>query len=253
MDAPTVSIVLPCYNGARYIEGSLRRLRGFLDAHGSVLGPHEVILVDDGSADGTAGLVEGGFPWVKVLRCDANRGKGAAVRAGMLAAKGAYRVFIDADLPYDLEVLPKMLDYLRVKEFDVCIGSRSKEAGNALKRRPLRRLASGVYTFFISRLVVTGVRDTQCGVKGFRARAAEYLFSESTVDGFAFDVEILYLAFKNDMDIKRMPVLLVSDDNSTVSVIRHGLRMLWDVLMLPVRYYGHRYRMLGDVPREARE
>lgn len=247
MGEPTVSIVLPCYNGARYIEDSLGRLHRFLEARADEIGTFETILVDDGSSDGTPEIVVRSFPEVMLFRHTANQGKGAAVRRGMLEAKGEYRIFIDADLPYDLDVLPKMLEYLRVKEFDLCIGSRSKEAAReAFRRRPLRRFASWCFTLLISRIVVTGVRDTQCGFKAFRGEVADYLFSQSTIKGFAFDVEILYLAFKNEMDIKRLPVVWVTDDHSTVSVFRDGSVMLYNVLTLPVKYYTHRYQMFEE-------
>jgi dolichyl-phosphate beta-glucosyltransferase len=180
-----------------------------------------------------------------VIRLDRNRGKGAAVRRGMLDAKGAYRFFMDADLPFDLSALPEMLRYLDAKEFDVVIGKRNpRQLAPFEKRSRLRRLASAVFTEITSRVVVTGIRDTQCGFKGFRAEVAEYLFSQSRVDRFAFDVEILYLAYKNDLDIKRVPVRLVSEDHSTVSVLRDGARMVFDIGLLPWRYYTGGYAMM---------
>jgi dolichyl-phosphate beta-glucosyltransferase len=254
MNEPVLSVVLPCFNGAGYVADSLRRLDEFLGANQEEIGSYEIILVDDGSADGTADIVSRDFPGVTLLRQERNRGKGAAVRRGMLTARGRYRMFIDADLPFELEVVPKMLHYLSFKEFDICIGSRSKEAGkNALRRKPLRRFASWFFTLLISRLVVTGVRDTQCGIKAFQGKVADYLFAQSTINGFAFDVEILYLAFKNEMDIKRLPVVWTSDDHSTISVWRHSLGILRDVLMLPVKYYSHRYRMFDEYSRKERK
>jgi dolichyl-phosphate beta-glucosyltransferase len=234
---------VPCYNAADYIARSLELLRGYCDAAAGELGTYEIIVVDDGSRDATVQVLNGQA--AKVIRLDTNRGKGAAVRTGMLAARGEYRFFVDGDLPYDLRALSVMLRYLDFKEFDVVIGTRSiRQADPYIRRTAMRKFASALFTALVSRLVVTGVRDTQCGLKGFRAKAAEYLFAQSRINRFAFDVEILYLAYKNDLDIKRVPVELLREDVSTVRVIRDGLQMLGSVVAIPLRYYTGRYTMM---------
>ena len=241
---PGLSLVLPCYNGERYIVEALGRLLQFLDEHAGVLPTWEILLVDDGSADGTTDIVERRFPSVRVLRNPRNRGKGAVVRQGMLAARGDFRIFIDADMPFELSAVLTMLRYLDLKEFDVCIGTRLLSNVNAVvKRTWLRKASSWIFTAIISRLVVTGCRDTQCGMKGFRSDAAEYLFGQSVITGFAFDVEVLYLSYKNDFDIKRIPVTLIADDHSTVSVTRTAIPMLLSVLSIPFRWYTGGYRL----------
>lgn len=237
-----ISVVVPCLNGAAFVRDSLAALLAYSEGEGSSLGRWEVILVDDGSTDGTGELVRDSLPAVRVLTQPRNLGKGAAVRRGMLEARGEYRFFIDADLPFDLRTIARMHHYLSVKEFDVVIGARTVADVERFARRTLlRRIGSALFTGLVSRLVVTGVRDTQCGLKGFRAEAARYLFGQARCNGFAFDVEILYLAFKNDLDVKRVPVALVRQDHSTVSVLKHGARMLVSVALLPVRYYSGRY------------
>ncbi len=242
---PYLSIVLPCLNGERYVREALGELSRFLDAHRDEIPSSELLLVDDGSSDRTAQIVEADFPRVRLVRLEANRGKGAAVRAGILAATGRFRAFVDADMPYDLGVLPVMLRYVDFKEFHLAIGSRSAAPGaGSPGRGAARRLASWLYTLFVSRLVVTGVRDTQCGFKVFQGEVAGYLFSQSRIDNFAFDVEILYLAFKNDLDVKRVPVTQVRDEASTVSLLRHSLPMLASILRVPLRWYAGRYRLL---------
>jgi dolichyl-phosphate beta-glucosyltransferase len=148
-------------------------------------------------------------------------------------------------MPYGLDALERMLDYLDRKEFHLCIGTRSRGTSSALEKRSrARKWASIVYTAFVSRIVVTGIRDTQCGFKGFRTDIAKYLFGQGRVDNFAFDVEALYLAFKNDLDIKRLPVRLERDDDSSVSLLRHALPMLMSILRLPFRYYRGGYEPL---------
>jgi dolichyl-phosphate beta-glucosyltransferase len=138
-----------------------------------------------------------------------------------------------------------MLDYLDRKEFDVVVGTRNPSTTDLSSRPLARRVASGIYTAIVSRIVVTGVHDTQCGVKGFRAAAAESLFGDLQTTGFAFDVEILYRAFKADMDIKRVPVHLLASEGSTVSLLRHGPAMFWTVVALPFRYHFNRLRAAG--------
>ena len=239
-----VSIVIPCYNGAGVIGRTLEILRDYCDQH---MPDTEILVVDDGSTDETARIVTVDFPSVRLVSLPRNSGKGHAVRTGMLAATGKLRLFMDADAPFDLSVIQTFVEYLGSKNFDVVIGSRTH--GNYeqhTKRSLTRRLASGLMTVFISRVVLTGSRDTQCGLKGFRSEIAEYLFRESVVDGFAFDAEILYLSFKNDFDVKRIPVSLVRDDYSTVSVFRHGSRMLFDVFATVLRYYRGKYTPYGD-------
>ena len=247
-----MSIVTPCHNGAEYLEASLRRLLDHLEEIRPTIGEYEIIFVDDGSSDQSAAIVEAAFPEIRIIRHPVNRGKGAAVRSGMLAATGRFSFFIDADVPYRLDALEPMLDYLDRKEFHVCIGSRLRAASSTLAKRSLaRRLASVVYTAFVSRIIVTGIRDTQCGFKGFRTNIARHLFGQSRIDNFAFDVEVLYLAFKNDLDVKKLPVELERDDDSSVSLLRHALPMLISILQLPLRYYSGGYTMLDNVDEEG--
>lgn len=240
-----VSIIVPAYNAAATIRAALSKLLAYVAGNASTLGVVEVIVVDDGSTDQTAKIVQDEFPAVTLMRHDRNRGKGAAVRTGMLAAQGRYRFFTDADMPFDLNAVAAMLRYLRDKELDICIGTRNREQLKPLTKRTwMRRVTSRVFTAFVSRIVVTGIRDTQCGLKGFRADVAEYLFRASKVDDFAFDVEILYLAFRNDLDVKRVPVRLVSEDVSSVSLFKHVAPMLRSVVLLLLRYNLGYYRMM---------
>ncbi len=238
MPPKSLTIVIPAYNSSGFILRSLNGLTQYLGTAFPEGRDVDLIVVDDGSSDNTAEIVEkSGLKNLRLIRHRQNLGKGAAVRTGMLQASGDYRIFIDADMPFDLSVLPTILDYLDRKEFHVVAGQRSPDAAN-LRQYPLsRRLASWVFTVLVGRIIVTGVRDTQCGIKGFQAGAADALFGALQTNGFAFDVEILYRAFKLDMDIKRLPVTVRAEGPSTVSTFRHGPMMLWTVLLLPFRYH----------------
>jgi dolichyl-phosphate beta-glucosyltransferase len=253
MDLPLLSVVVPCYNGKEIIADSLRKLLAFLDAHGERFGPVEVIVVDDGSKDETGALVKDLFPKVLLIRHTKNQGKGAAVREGMLRARGRYRLFIDADLPFDLSGITAIVECLRDGGADVCMGTRSEsQIWPAVKRTRLRRLSSAVFSGMIRCLVLRKALDTQCGLKGFGADAANCLFSAARIRGFAFDAEIVYLAAKAGMVMKWTPVRLVSEAYSTVSVFRHGPRMFLDALMIPVRYHLSGYRVLAWRKPESR-
>jgi len=244
-DPPRVSIVIPCHNGAAYLESSLARLLDYLETLRKTIGDSEVIFVDDGSTDQGPAIVEKAFPSVRIIRHPVNRGKGAAIRSGVLAATGCFVFFIDADMPYGLEVLEVMLDYLDRKEFHICIGTRARGTTPTLEKRSFaRRMASIAFTAVVSRVVVTGIRDTQCGFKGFRSDVAKHLFTQSRIDNFAFDVEVLYLAFKSDLDIKKLPVELVYDDDSSVSLLRDALPMLVSIVQIPFRYHRGGYTLM---------
>jgi dolichyl-phosphate beta-glucosyltransferase len=238
-ELPVLSLILPAYNAAGYLARSLQALLERRPSWPS----SELLVVDDGSTDATAAIAaQYQRAGVVCLRLPRNRGKGGAVRTGMLAARGRFRIFTDADLPYELEAIERVLDYLDRKEFDLVIGGRDLP-GSRFAVRPTRprRIASALFTLLISRLVVTGVVDTQCGLKGLRAAAAERLFRLARVDGFAFDVELLYLAYKHNLDIKRIPVQQVRNAPSTLSLPLSSVRMLWDVLLLPLRYHSGGY------------
>jgi dolichyl-phosphate beta-glucosyltransferase len=227
----TLSVVIPSYKGAGVLRAQLPRLVEWLEARKIA---YEVIVVDDGSDDRGATKQVADESGCKYIGLATNSGKGAAVRAGMQAATGQYRMFTDADIPFELDAIDRFLVYLRDKEFDVVIGDRRLPESRYFSRiTGARKLASDLFTFFVGRFVTTGFSDTQCGIKGFTARAAEDLFSVTRLDGFAFDVEVLYVALKRNYDIKRLPVHFRSThDESSVSLTKHGPGMLIDLFRI---------------------
>jgi dolichyl-phosphate beta-glucosyltransferase len=228
-----LSVVVPAYNEERNIVRTANALNRYLRAKGVA---YEIIIVDDGSQDATArevlSLLDSGIP-LTLLRNDRNRGKGFTVRRGMLAAEGEYLFFMDADLSYPVEDLDLLLDALD-SGYDLCIGSRELPGSRMEARPPLyRHLAGRAYSLLVQLFVVRGIADTQCGFKGFRRRAARDLFSRLTLDDFAFDVELLFLARKLGYSIQIIPARLISSDRtSTVHLIKDSCAMALDLLKI---------------------
>lgn len=236
----TLSIVLPSYRSAEVLRAQLPPFIAWLTTAGI---PTEIIVVDDGTDDGGATAAAAGACGCRYVRLDRNSGKGAAVRAGMRAATGDYRLFTDADIPFEFEAVGQFLRYLKDKEFDVVIGDRRlPESRYFAQITGLRKLGSDLFTFFVGRFVTTGFPDTQCGIKGFSARAADDLFGVARLDGFAFDVELLYISLKRNYDIKRLPVRFRSThDASTVSLWRHAPGMIRDLIRIKLNHVAGRY------------
>ena len=236
--APDVSIVLPCFRAARLAEESVRRLHGFLETSGL---EWELIVVDDGGGDFPPGeSTVGGV--ASLVRLDRNRGKGAAVGAGMLAAHGRVRIYTDVDLPYDLTLIPAIVQLVLERRFHVVIGDRTLPDSSYRAELSLgRRLASGVFTQIVGTLVTGGFFDTQCGLKGMRGDVADELFRLRRIDRFAFDVEIVYLALHHGLDIKRVPVRLRANETSSVRLLRDSARGMFDVLSIKYHQLRRHY------------
>lgn len=221
------SIVIPALDEASRIGRTIAAVRAAL-APLHEAGGVEVVVVDDGSTDGTAdAALEGGADQVIVL--PANRGKGAAVRAGVLAARGRAVAFTDADLSYSPDQLVPAL--LRVEEgWDVVIGSRRHpEAVTARGAGAVRDLGSRVINLVSTAVLLSHPHDTQCGLKAFRRDAAQLVFGLARVDGFAFDIEVLHLVERHGLSLTEVPVHLVMAERSTVRAVRDGMRLLRDV------------------------
>jgi len=221
---PVLSIVIPAYNEERRIVPSLERIREYLEKWGE---PSEVIVVDDGSRDGTIGAVEAEIPryreagiTLRVIGDGVNRGKGASVRTGVLEASGYVVLFTDADLSAPIDEAPKLVDPILAGQAAAVIGSRgldSKLIG--VHQPPVRELAGRLFNLVMR--VVTGLpfRDTQCGFKAFRRDAARAVFSRVRIERFGFDVEALYLARKLGYETREVGVVWNNVEGTTVSML----------------------------------
>ena len=222
-----LSVVIPAYNEASRLPATLERMLAYLDQQALRF---EVVAVDDGSSDDTAALVEAlaaDDQRLRLLR-EPHRGKGAAVRSGALAARGAVVLFCDADLCHPVEDLTRLPGYLDRAE--VAIASREGKGAERFDEPGYRHLMGRGFNLLVRLLAVRGIQDTQCGLKCFTRIAARELFSRQTIDGFGFDVEILYLAQRRGFRIVEVPITWRSVPASRVDPIRDTLRMVTDVV-----------------------
>ena len=226
-----LSLIIPVYNGAEVIGESLQRARDFLGKWGQ---SYEILVVDDGSSDDTHAVVEELVDdRTHLLRLAVNTGKFAAIQTGMTRARGSCRVFTDADLPYDLEALPYVAELINSRGFHLAVGDRSlSESQSMTSSRVARKASSRVFSFCVRMLVTGGLFDSQCGLKAFDGRVAEAIFPLLTDTGFSGDVELLYIALKYNLSIRRIPVRLQRNSPSTVKLRVHSLPMLFRILAL---------------------
>ena len=225
--AVRLSVVVPAYREGARVARTVEQLRHAL-AEVAASGGLEVVIVDDGSDDDTAEQARAaGADQVLVL--PANRGKGAAVRAGMLAAHGRAVAFTDADLSYPPEQLLRLLAEVE-SGWDVVVGSRRHvETTTLVRNRRLREVSGRLFNTLTVAVLLDQYRDTQCGLKSFRADAARLLFSHALVDGFAFDVELFHLAERYRLSLAEVPVELANSTTSSVCVGLDAVRMLRDL------------------------
>lgn len=227
-----LSIVIPAYNEEKRIEETLEKILNYLKTKNY---QYEIIVVDDGSSDNTVKVLETIAKENKnifILKNEQNSGKGYSVRKGVLESKGDYILFSDADLSTPIEEVEKLLHWLN-QGFDVTIGSRGLKESDIKIHQPFyRELMGKFFNFLVQTLLIKGIKDTQCGFKCFKKDATKEIFKRQKIDGFGFDVEILYIAKKLNYKIKEVPVTWLNSPNSKVSPIKHSLEMFKDILKI---------------------
>jgi dolichyl-phosphate beta-glucosyltransferase len=227
-----LSLVVPAFNEALRLPGTLERMRPLLEAAGE---PYEVIVVDDGSTDGTAEAARrhtADWPELEVVRLPVNAGKGAAVREGMLRARGAHRAFSDADLSTPLEELAGLRARLG-GDCHVVIASRGLPEADIQVRQPKQRELMGrTYNLLLRLLVLSDIHDSQCGLKVFTATAALTCFTPLRTMRFGFDAEVLVRARRQGWTIAEIPVQWRHVEASRVSAGSDAARMLYDLVRL---------------------
>jgi dolichyl-phosphate beta-glucosyltransferase len=233
---PHLSVVIPCYNEAGKVENDIRAA---LEYFGSQPYSFELILVDDGSADGTGSLLQAACraagPHARAICYRPNRGKGCAVRTGMLQATGRYRLFADAGLCVPYSETGKGLALLETGA-DVAIASRKLAQSQVTEKQAgYRRIGSSVFGLLVRRWMGLRYSDTQCGFKLFTAQAAERLFSASRIDGFMFDAETLINARKFGLTVKEFPVEWRADPDSRYKPFTGSFRNLLELVRIQLQ------------------
>ena len=241
----TLSIILPAYNEQDRLPPYLTSITRYLSQRGD---PYEIVVVDDGSRDETAERVRQfavDAPVIRLIQLEHNSGKGAAVRAGMLAAQGTLRLMTDADGATPIQEIER-LEHALSQDNDLAIGSRflgSRDNRYRVQARWHRTVLGNAFNRMAQRLGLEGITDTQCGFKLFRKRVAEDLFSVARIDGYGFDLELLYVALRRNYRIAEIPINWTDQPGSKVHVIRDGLRMCRELLAV------HRHAAQGSYQR----
>jgi len=232
-----MTVVIPTYNEERRIAGSVRAIYAYMSRTARTF---DVLVSDDGSTDRTglvvSRLAQDGVP-VRFLPAPQHRGKGWAVRRGVMAAVGDLILITDADLSTPISEVSRLLDAIN-SGADIAIGSRGVAGSRLVVRQPLYREYLGrMFNCFVRTLLLPTIRDTQCGFKLMRGEVARALFSQCTVDGFACDVEVLALAARAGFAVAEVPVAWAHDADTKVSLARDSCRMLWDLVRISARMW----------------
>jgi len=247
-DVPVLSLVIPVYNAADQLPTTLDSLDQFVSSYPGRL---EVVLVDDCSSEVETQLILEDFArqrdYARVLRNAQNRGKGYSVTRGMLAARGRYRVFTDVDLAYPLDQVHRIVGEL-MNGADIAIACRVLPESRYLMSPSFfhylytRHLMSRAFNRVVQTFLLPGILDTQAGLKGFTAEAAQLCFSRATIPGFGFDIECLYVAQQNGLTIKQTAVSFRYDDEpTTVRFARDSSRMLSDIWQVRTNAWRGQY------------
>ena len=233
---PLLSIVMPTWNGGSQLSATLAHMREF---RAGLEFPTELVIVDDCSELSSARIARNfadDNEMTVVLRNEKNQGKGHAVARGMLHATGEYRIFVDSDLAYPSSQITKLLTTLEA-DGDVAIACRVLPESRYVMSPTFfhylytRHLMSRLFNRIAQWLLLPGILDTQAGLKGFTARAAQIVFSRQTLCGFGFDLECLFIARLHGLKIEQVPVdFYYGDEPSTISFARHGAEMLMDII-----------------------
>ncbi len=233
MTSPELSIIIPAYNEEALIVSTLEGLQTYLSTRPE---SYEILVVDDGSQDKTIEVVK---HWqgcneveLRLLTNEQNKGKGFSIRRGVLESRGQFIIFTDADLPYELQAIDGFLKVLR-NGCDLAVGSRVLP-GSQVKGVPIVRFVSGqIFSWMVQAVLFHGLPDTQCGFKSFKAAAAREIFQRLTIDGFGFDVEMLYVARKRKFAIQPVPVRMIDHRHrSRVRLFIDSLTMFANLFMV---------------------
>ncbi len=238
-----VSIVIPAYNESVRIPPTLEVVDAYFRQRGA---DYEIIVVDDGSSDGTPDVVRRimeKIPAIRLIENGVNRGKGYSVRAGFLAAKGGLVLFSDADLSTPIREFERLLAEIE-RGADIAVGSRALAESQIKVRQPIyRELMGKIFNRLVRFLTIGGFSDTQCGFKLFKAESCRSVFLAQKIERFAFDVELLFLASRMGLAIREVPVEWHNSPRSTVRLFQDSTRMFLDIVRIRFNYMTGTYRL----------
>jgi dolichyl-phosphate beta-glucosyltransferase len=228
---PLLTLIIPAYNEERRLPRSLEQISAFVQQQTE---PMEVIIVENGSTDRTTEIAEAyaaRYPFARVLHSP--KGKGAAVRAGMMEGRGRYLFICDSDLSMPITEVRKFLPPL-LEQYDVAIASREGPGAHRYGEPGYRHLMGRVFNLIVRVLAIPGFQDTQCGFKSFRAEVGKEVFAELTMTGWVFDVEALFIAQRRGCQVVAVPIDWYFDADSRIEPLRDTWRMFRDVLRIRV-------------------
>jgi len=226
---PFLSIIIPAHNEAKRLPDTLERVFSFLEKQSF---SSEVIVVENGSNDQTLEITQRFAKHHQNLRViQSERGKGAAVKLGMLEATGDYRFMCDADLSMPIEEVTKFIPPA-LNNFDIAIASREAKGAVRYNEPRYRHLGGRAINFIIQLFILPSLNDTQCGFKCFSAKVVEDIFNLQTLNGWSFDIELLYIARRRKYSIKEIPIHWVHHPDTKISAVRDALRMIQDIFRI---------------------
>lgn len=243
-NSPQLSIIIPAYNEEKRLPGTLERIREYFAGRQMGAGEIEILVVDDGSTDRTAAVVE---EWARKVPClrlisnGGNRGKGYSVRHGMLEARGRIALFTDADLSSPIDESEKLFDAIEAGH-DVAIGSRALDRSLiAVHQSPFREAAGIIFNGFVRIFTALPFHDTQCGFKAFVREPSRIIFEQQRIERFGFDPEILFLAQRHRLRAAEVPVGWAHNPATKVRVLRDSLQMFADLIYVRWNWFLGRY------------
>ena len=228
-----LSVIIPTYNEERRIRDTLLKMNDYLSSQDY---SSEIIIVNDGSTDNTIGVARKTLKNIPLknlfLSREINRGKGYSVKEGVLQANGEFILFSDADLSTPIEELERLIPWIE-KNYDIVIGSRGlKDSDIQIHQSWLRETSGKIYNALVQGLIIRGIKDTQCGFKLFKRIAAFDVFKRQRIEGFSFDVEILFIAKRLGYKIKEVPIVWRDSRPSKVRMPVESFKMLWELIKI---------------------
>lgn len=227
-----LSLIIPMYNEEKILPETIKTLHEYMSG---AFDDYEIIFSDDGSLDNSREIVKNcGLPNVRLVSYEKNKGKGGAVRNGMLSAKGEVRLFTDCDLAYGTDIIRTLYDTFKAADCDVMIGSRNISKDGYEGYTFVRKFVSKTYIRLLCFVGGFKLSDSQCGFKAFSGKAAEAVFSKCITDSFAFDFEAIMFATRLGFKINEIPVRIINhrESESKVNIFSDSIKMLRDVLKI---------------------